>query len=127
VAFGWLGGATVLATGLVLIGACHLPIPWRYRVGVLLALGAALALGRADVVPFGWDAAVWPILGSMFMFRIALYVHAMRQDTFRFDPFRSVSYFFMLPNVVFPLYPVVDYTAFERNHYDDDELDIYET
>ena len=125
--FGWAGGATLLATGLVLIGACHLPIRWGWRVAVLALLGAVLALGRSNILPLGWDAAVWPILGSMFMFRLALYLHAIRQDGFRFNGFRTLAYFFMLPNVVFPLYPVVDYGAFERNHYDRDALEIYET
>lgn len=126
VAFGWAGGTALLGTGLILIAACHLPIRWGYRIAVLAGLGAVLALGRANVLPFGWNAVIWPILGSMFMFRLALYVHAIRQETFRFSPFRTLAYFFMLPNLVFPLYPVVDYTAFQRNHYDDDELDIYE-
>ena len=28
----------------------------------------------------------------------------------------------MLPNVCFPLFPVVDYKTFRRNYYDDDAL-----
>ena len=126
VALGWVGGAALLAVGLLLIGACHLPIRWGARVLVLLAMGAVLAAGRADALHFGWDSAVWAILGSMFMFRLALYIQAVGQDGYSFDAYRSLAYFFMLPNVVFPLYPVIDYTAFERNHYDTDALDIYE-
>ncbi len=126
VAFGWAGGAALLGSGLLLIAACHLPIRWGYRVAVLAGLGAVLALGRAEVLPLGWNAVIWPILGSMFMFRLALYMHAIRQEGFEFSLSRTLAYFFMLPNLVFPLYPVVDYTAFERHHYDEDELDIYE-
>jgi hypothetical protein len=32
----------------------------------------------------------------------------------------------MLPNVCFPLFPVVDYQTFHRNHYNDDALRIYQ-
>ena len=37
------------------------------------------------------------------------------------------AYFFMLPNVCFPLFPVVDYKTFRRTYYDDDAHRIYQT
>ena len=33
---------------------------------------------------------------------------------------RTLSYFFMLPNACFPLFPVIDYKTFRRNYYDED-------
>src|SRR5688572_18795477 len=51
--FAWLFGI-----GLVLIGICHLPLPFVFR-GTLLALAAALlALQRAGDVPSPWSEAI---------------------------------------------------------------------
>jgi D-alanyl-lipoteichoic acid acyltransferase DltB (MBOAT superfamily) len=92
----------------------------------VLLLGGVLALARAGVAPSPLTEAVWPILGSMFMFRLALYLHAMRYDAAPRSLSRTLAYFFMLPNVCYPLFPVVDYTTFARTHYDSDERAIYE-
>jgi len=37
-----------------------------------------------------------------------------------------LSYFFLLPNVVFPFFPVVDYTVFRKQYYDEEEFAIYQ-
>lgn len=118
---GWLLGA-----GALLIGLANLPAPPGVRVAVLLVTGAALALSRAGIVDAPWSAAVWPILGSMFMFRLVLYVMASRTDSPDRRPWWSLAYFFMLPNLVFPLFPVVDYQSFRRTHYDKDAGSIYD-
>ncbi len=73
---------------------------------------------RMELLPAPWSVAIWPILASMFMFRLALYLHALKHDKRRPTPARTLAYFFMLPNVCFPLYPVVDYSTFGRTYYD---------
>ncbi|HUG11057.1 MAG TPA: hypothetical protein VMM36_08585, partial [Opitutaceae bacterium] len=39
---------------------------------------------------------------------------------------RTVSYFFLLPNLTFPLFPVVDFATFRKTYYDRDALLIYQ-
>lgn len=126
VAFGPSDGAWLLVLGAGLIGVCHLPVSFGARIAILLGLGAALAMGRAGVVHTPFSAAVWPILGSMFMFRLAVYLHGLKHDATLPSFTRTFSYFFMLPNVCYPLFPVVDYTTFGRTYYDADERVIYE-
>ena len=127
VAFGWFDGLGLLMLGLLLIGICHLPLGLSLRVIVLLATAGVFALWRAHVLPEIWSNAIWPILGSMFMFRIALYLHALKHDEKAPTPARTLSYFFMIPNVSFPLFPVVDYLTFRRTYFDRDAIDIYAT
>jgi hypothetical protein len=67
-------GAWLVGVGLLLIGVCHLPVSFAFRVTLLVALGVLLVLGRADWLPAPWSRAVWPILGSMFMFRLVVYL-----------------------------------------------------
>jgi len=104
--------AVVVAVGVLLVGLCHLPIPWRGRYALLLAAGAVLACGRVGAVELGVPAAVWPILASMFMFRLVVYLYDLRYSRLRTTPAWSLSYFFLLPNVCFPLFPVVDFKKF---------------
>ena len=97
-------------------------------IHVMKSLGwvAALAAFRSSWVPTGIPPAVWPILGSMFMFRLAVYMYDLRHDPKLASPARTLAYFFLLPNVCFPLFPVVDYKTFRRNYYDDDAYRIYQ-
>jgi hypothetical protein len=127
VAFGLRDGVSLIALGLVLIAICHLPLSLVARMALLLATGALFALWRVEWLPAPWSVAIWPILGSMFMFRLALYIHALKHDERRPTPARTIAYFFMAPNVCFPLFPVVDYATFARTHYDRDAGRIYDT
>lgn len=127
VAFGVADGVWLILLGLVLIGICHLPLRLALRVGLSLMTAGLFAMFRAELIPGPWSVAIWPILGSMFMFRLALYLHALEHEEKRPTPTRTLAYFFMLPNVCFPLFPVVDYLSFRRNYYDRDAIAIYET
>jgi D-alanyl-lipoteichoic acid acyltransferase DltB (MBOAT superfamily) len=126
--FGSPGGCWLIGIGLLLIGLCHLPIAFAARVALLAASGVLLALLRVDRLHAPWSAAIWPILGSMFMFRLILYMYDLKHTKGPADPTRTLAYFFLLPNVVFPLFPVVDFSAFRRTYYDaKDPYRIYQT
>jgi len=116
----------IVGIGLVLIGICHLPVSFRIRGLLLLIVGALLVALRAKWVEAPALDAIWPILGSMFMFRLIVYFYDLRHDKAPVSPVRTLAYFFMLPNACFPLFPVVDYKAFRRNYYDDDAYRTYQ-
>jgi hypothetical protein len=127
VVFGPISSLWLVAVGMVLVGICHLPLPFVLRVVALLLAGALLAALRVDWFQAPWSSAIWPILGSMFMFRLMGYLYDGHHDKAPFSLARTFAYFFMLPNVCFPLFPVVDYKTFRRNYYDGDEFVIYQT
>lgn len=118
--------AWLVASALTLIALCHLPIPLWGRVVILILTGTGLAVARAGVVESPWSAAVWPILGSMFMFRLAIYLRALPNEPRPGRIWAALGYFFMLPNLVFPLFPVIDYQTFRRSHFDKDPAAIYQ-
>jgi len=111
---------------LLLIGLCHLPVSFRIRGSLLVIVGALLVAQRAGWLPSFWSNAVWPVLGSIFMFRLAVYFYEIRHDKTPVSITQTLSYFFLLPNVCFPLFPVVDYKTFKRNYYDKDAYQIYQ-
>jgi len=116
---GWLVG---IVGGI--IGLCALPIAFWWRTGlVALVCGllAVLRAGKAEWLPAfvpTWAVAVppeiWPILGSMLMFRLIVYLYDLR---FSGRPGLAASggYLLMLPNVCFPLFPVVDFKTFVKS------------
>ena len=124
---GIANGASLITIGLILIGICHLPVSFRLRGILILAVVAILVAWRAKWIDGPVADAVWPILGSMFMFRLIVYIYELRHDKTPASPVQTLSYFFMLPNVCFPLFPVIDYKTFRRNYYDDDAYRIYQT
>jgi D-alanyl-lipoteichoic acid acyltransferase DltB (MBOAT superfamily) len=124
---GFAIGACLVAIGLLLIGICHLPLSFKSRGLLLVGAGGILAAQRAEWLPAFWSQALWPILGSMFMFRLILYFYELRHSKAPVSFARTLAYFFMLPNACFPLFPVVDHKSFVRNYYDDDAYRIYQT
>ena len=141
---GLVTGTWLIALGLVLISICHLPVSVRVRVGILIMAGLVLAAMRSNweqfptikqqLAPFlsllefskQWSSAIWPILGSMFMFRVIIYLHDIHYEKGRQDIWRSLGYFFMIPNVCFPLFPVVDYSRFSQDYYNEEAVRIYQ-
>jgi hypothetical protein len=119
-------GLTLVAIGLALIGLCHLPIRFSMRVGLVVAAGAGLAFLRANTHWIPDIADMWVIFGSMFMFRLIVYLYDLKHRTAPFSPSRAISYFFLLPNVCFPLFPVVDYKTFCSTYYNEDWVPIYQ-
>ncbi|MBL8961907.1 MAG: hypothetical protein JNJ98_18745 [Gemmatimonadetes bacterium] len=123
--FGLVGGAWLVGLAGGMIVLAHLPIAWPARIGLLLVVGVVLGFARAGTFPVPWTGAIWPIFGSMFMFRLVAYLYDLRHQKGPVEWTRAFAYFLLLPNVTFPLFPVVDYATFKRTHYDRPALDIY--
>jgi hypothetical protein len=122
VAVGIRLGAFVLLAGMVLIALCHAPWRFYWRVAALAAFGVVLLAFRITSL-----APPVVVLASMFVFRIIIYLYDHKHRTAPFSFFRATSYFFMLPNVCFPHFPLVDYKTFCTTHYNDEPLRIYQT
>lgn len=118
---GWL-----VLIGLPLIGLAHVPIRFEFRVALIALSACLLAAMRVDVVSAPWSGAIWPAFGAMFMFRMMVYLYDLRTKAAPFSLAHAVAYFFMLPSACFPLFPVVDYKAFCRSHYNGDAYEIYQ-
>src|SRR5207249_3869124 len=119
-------GLTLVGIGLALIGICHLPIRFGGRVGLIAVVGITLTFLRAHSEWFPDVTEMWMVLGSMFMFRLMVYLYDLKHRTAPFSASRAISYFFLLPNICFPLFPVVDYKTFCSTYYNEDWVPIYQ-
>ena len=124
--FGWVNGAWLIGISLGLIGLCHLPVDFRIRVALILVAVTGLVALRGGLYVTSWSELILPILGAMFMFRLVIYLHDLRHERKSASIWERLSYFFLLPNVAFPLFPVIDYQLFRRSYYNDDEYKIYQ-
>lgn len=125
--FGPAQGGWLVGLGLLLIGIAHLPVRFAVRAVLILAAGGVLALFRSGVVSAPWASGIWPIFGAMFMFRTIVYLYDLKNQTAPFGWWRSAAYFFMLPNLCFTLFPVIDYKAFSRGYFRVDRFVTYQT
>ncbi len=123
---GWAEGGLLILLGLGLIGLCHAPLPFRWRVGLVVAAGLLLGLWRGGVYGSGEMMGVPMMLGTLFMFRMMIYLYDLRNERAGVTPWQRLAYFFLAPNGCFPLFPVVDYSTFLRTWHDDRELTIYQ-
>jgi len=122
VVLGWSNGLLALSVAGSLIAAAVLPLPLVARVGLILGLGAAFTWMRSDSTsPF------WPVVGSMFMFRMISWLDAARRNQIPRTPIETAGYFLMLPNSLFSLYPVIDAKVFRDTWYNDEPKYVYQT
>lgn len=122
VVLGWSDGLLALSVAGSLIAAASLPVAFAVRVGVLLVLAGLFTWLRSSAT-----APFWPIVGSMFMFRMISLMHAARKEKTPRSLAETAGYFLMLPNVFFPLFPVVDAKVFRDGWYNDEPRAIYQT
>jgi alginate O-acetyltransferase complex protein AlgI len=97
--------------------------PYKWRVLLVAAIFLALIYCCAAKVPF-IPQGFYPVFGSIFMFRIVIYAYdlAHTREPARLLPF--LSYFFLLPNFFFTLFPVIDFQTMRRTYYQRDIHDI---
>jgi hypothetical protein len=119
---------TLILLSLILgmIAICNLNISHLLKNILLISVGLVLALTRYGLFPSWITSQTLVILSSMFMFRMILFLYEIRHQKERVSYLTQVSYFLMPPNIIFPLFPVVDYKLFQKNYYDKDEITIYQ-
>jgi alginate O-acetyltransferase complex protein AlgI len=109
----------VLAVSAVLLVLAAAQLPWRIRVGLIAALAMSLAVlrSRAGSGAEAISPGVIPVVATMFMFRMMIYLYERKHARGREPLVDTLSYFFVLPNYVFPHFPVIDYRAFQGGYF----------
>jgi alginate O-acetyltransferase complex protein AlgI len=118
--FGPQVAAVVLAASAILLGICFLPIPWIARAAAVGTFAVAVACARPGLPRNYVPDNVLPIVASMFMFRIIIYLYELKHVKSRETLIDTLSYFFLLPNFCFMHFPVVDYRTMQRGYFSDD-------
>jgi alginate O-acetyltransferase complex protein AlgI len=125
---GWIFGTytalAVLAASAVLIGVCYLRVRWEVRAGLVAAIPVGFAVLRPESMSASLPNNVWPLLGTMFMFRMIVYLYELKHAKAPESLVDTLGYFFLLPNYAFLHFPVVDYRTQQRCYF---SKDVHET
>lgn len=124
--FNPIEGLLLIGAGAVLIGLCHLPVSYGFRLlSIILASGLIISI-RASIWDIEAANPVLPILGAMFMFRLMIYLYELKHGFKPASPWHVITYFFLLPNLVFPIFPIIDFKTYNRTYYNKDSTEIYQ-
>jgi D-alanyl-lipoteichoic acid acyltransferase DltB (MBOAT superfamily) len=115
--FGLETAAAVLALAVPLIGACYLPVAWKWKALAVAALAATFAALRPGFAEGVIPPNTWPVLATMFMFRMVIYLYELKHAKAPETLVDTLGYFFLLPNYCFLHFPVVDYRTFQRGYF----------
>jgi D-alanyl-lipoteichoic acid acyltransferase DltB (MBOAT superfamily) len=113
----------LVAVGLTFFLILRSPLSNRWRLLALATVFAAFIYGCATKIP-GIPIAFYPVFGAMFMFRIIIYAYDLAHGRERARLLPFMSYFFLLPNYYFTLFPVIDFQTMRRSYYQRDIHDI---
>jgi DNA-binding XRE family transcriptional regulator len=83
---GPIEAAYAVGIGSVLIAATFLPVPFSLRLVLILMLAGTFTWLRKDSAH-----AFWPIVGSMFMFRLIVYLYSTRKERTSRSPLTAGS------------------------------------
>jgi len=116
----------VLAVGSTIVFTAVFVKAKLLRNAVLLAIVGFLAWMLYSK-PWGLSfyTPLLSVLGSMFVFRLSLFLYEKDFEKKRPLLLQEWSYFFMMPNMTMLLFPVVDYKTFLSRYYDEEALKIY--
>jgi D-alanyl-lipoteichoic acid acyltransferase DltB (MBOAT superfamily) len=112
----------IVGVGGSLVAAALAPLTFRARVFLVLGLSGMFVWLRGEST-----AGFWAVVGSMFMFRMIVYLYSVRHEPTARTPLKTCSYFFLPPNVFFPLFPVVDFKTFCDSYYNEERRRIYQS
>jgi len=112
----------LVAVGLALFGIVAADVPWRMRMAGVALVVAVLTYARATLA-LGVPHDFWPIFGAIFMFRFIIYVYDAAYAKTRATLREFLTYFFVLPNYYFLLFPVIDFQTHRQSYF---KRDIHE-
>ncbi|MEQ8705800.1 MAG: hypothetical protein RIC19_17870 [Phaeodactylibacter sp.] len=123
--FGWKDGSALLIIGLGLWSIVKLPLSVRQRTRIAVVAAIVLAALLATGYMPAFSGPVIPVVGSIFMFRMILYLYEQRFQQKPQSVWMDLNYFFLLPNLIFFIFPVVDYKTFTSRHYAKPAFETY--
>ena len=114
-----LVASLLIVAGLLLFGIIRSALEFRWRVLVLVIILCGFMYARASG-RFHIPRDFWPVLGAMFMFRMIIYLYDVKHLPGPVSLKDYLSYFFLLPNYYFLLFPVVDFQTLRKSYFQRD-------
>lgn len=114
--FGIPTGIGIIAMGLLFFLIVNLSVHVWWRVLASILLGGLLAAGKMGFLPYLDFGTVATVVGGLFMFRSILYLYESYHGWQHPSVWLRLNYFFLLPNLIFVIFPVVDLKTFTKTY-----------
>ncbi len=111
------GGVLAIAAILLVLATSPALLADSSRTDLLGGDRPGLPPAAGDSGAEAVSAGIIPVVATMFMFRMIIYLYEQKHARCRESTVNTLSYFFLLPNYVFPHFPVVDYRTFQRGYF----------
>ena len=112
-----LTASLLIAVGLLIFAVVRTEkVSFNWRLAILAGILVICMYGRLAKGHYPLDS-FWPVLGAMFMFRMVIYLYDIKHQPGPAKLTDYLSYFFLLPNYYFLLFPVVDFQTFRRSFF----------
>lgn len=122
---GLLNAAILISIGLFLISLCHLPIKYNYRLFLIISAVIGLVLICINAVYLFPVSGLTTLIGTMFLMRLFIYVYELKHNNNYDNIWQRIAYFFLIPNMCFPLFPLVDFKTFIKTTYNTKTSEIH--
>ena len=123
---GWWDGGILIFLGLSLFSLANLQVQNTIKYTLIIIFVVFLAVSRVGWVSWFDKPEVITILGALFMFRLMVYLYEIRLGDKNKNIWQKLNYFFLLPNLIFFIFPVVDYKTFTQKYYDQEAFKTYQ-
>ncbi len=125
-AFGVKAGLALISIGIILITICHLKTKHWIKLSLIFSIFLVFAIGKTDLFYSPRLNILISYLMPMFMFRIIIYLYELKHGLIIKSFWQSITYFFLLPNIFFLFFPIIDYKTYLRTYYNASEKDIWQ-
>lgn len=96
------------------------------KAGALLVLSIVLFLCRFEILNSPFSPHVLVTTAGILMFRSILFYYETGHFNDENTWISKLNYFLLPPNIVFPLFPIVDYQKFTKSFYNTHAINIYQ-
>lgn len=122
---GWVTGGFILFVSLALFVCAELPIKLVLRIILIAGITSGMIVLRNQWFFAPRAIIAVPYIASLFMFRMVSYLYYKKRNIETIPLFRRLNYFFLLPNLVFLLFPIIDYRNYVETYYARPSVEIY--
>lgn len=122
---GMVTGGFILLVSVALFICAELPVKLIYRIILIACITAGMIVLRNQWFFAPRAIIAVPYIASLFMFRLISYLYYKKRNVEVIPIFRRLNYFFLLPNLVFLLFPIIDYRNYVERYYARPAVEIY--
>lgn len=125
-AYGLLNGILFLTIGLSIIATCLIKVKFSLKLFLISLLFMIFAIGRTEIFNYPRLTTLITYILPLFMFRAFILIYELKNGLKIKSLWQVIVYFFLLPNIFFLFFPIIDYKTYQNTYYNEPEKDIWQ-